>query len=288
MVDTRHHARVTFNSDLHVRRNGGIKDLFPVFDVGDVVGLGIEFSGRAADTEIVVSKVPLKPGSVTSLVSIAPVHLHVEQLPGVVDWPSRVADDSPLTTALFEEVDAARLRGLLLAVGLSDGDVAVSNGCSVSRAGDDVVIRGSLGCGLRVSAAALSGPDSVLYCLRFCDRSGHARVHVVVGIDVLQVSFVTALTSFTPCFIEGYEFLLVGFAALAYSADGCEKNCQSKQKYSGQFLGSFPYEREDLAARYGDALLSRDLKTDQQELLEGDISQKRAGLYGILDVVSTS
>src|SRR6185436_20068918 len=56
VVDTRHHARVTFNSDLHVRRNGGVKDVFPVFDVGDIFGRGVKFSGQAANTEIIISE----------------------------------------------------------------------------------------------------------------------------------------------------------------------------------------------------------------------------------------
>ena len=68
VIDARHDASVPFNSHLHVRGNGGIKCLFPVFDVGDIIGPGVELSGGAADAEIVISKVPLKPGSITSLV----------------------------------------------------------------------------------------------------------------------------------------------------------------------------------------------------------------------------
>src|SRR6185436_14307707 len=139
----------------------------------------------------------------------------------------------------------------LLAVVLSNGDVAMSNSRGVGGAGDDVVVRSSLRCRLRTGAAAFGRPDRVIECLCLCDRSGDARVHVVVGIDVLQESLIAALAGVTPCFVVGNQFLLIGVAALGYSADGCEKNCESKKQYSAHCLGSFPYDRGDLAALYG-------------------------------------
>src|SRR3972149_11748732 len=110
-------------------------------------------------------------------------------------------------------MNTSRVKRLLFAVNFGSDHITVRDCGAVWTAGNEVVVMADF-IWIRVGLVSLRSPNRVLDGSRFIYRPGRTHIHVIIGVNRLQMGLVASLAGVAPRSIERFQLLPVGITAL--------------------------------------------------------------------------